>query len=1080
MIHNNRLFDQPQFLQKEDFTQPRAHLEDENGGISIQFVNNAPKELTNEEKEAKIENIIKQFVSGNMTRFEAEQELDELGINCASNDNANDRVLNFEFNNKKYQITCSRVAANDGKGGNVVETITPEEVGAIVQKYGDDAKKYFKAVATVDGKPTAYALDFTNWPEGVNKTLAALQTELAKPKESAEEKAVREFIENYTNSETDISGDNFENLKNLLSAAGIGYKEEQHTVFGKVLRGLEFEFGGVTHTFYTNEAATNAPADDFTSASPSKFKESQLAGLDDNAIMRYFTRREDGTYIMNEANITADFPEAKYGKIDTPEKLKNAIADAAKADTTGSAAGAGGAGATGGTNGAGSTNDSGSVAPKDEVTGGGNNDTTPAVNNSATGTFKSYTETRNYIFSNEARDAVKAAGITDFSKGFAYENIADTVAKAHEKDFASITKEQLIEEFKTEYNKRIGGNNGTGEVSGSGTGNTDGVDETRGNGETTPADKNPVDKAETLKTAYKNVNKTISNVANWLGILLADTTDKINGKFDYDSSGNIDLKDSNTKTIFNNIVDKIVSVIGNDNREEFLETIGGKDGLKKLVQSAWIMAYSSYASDKTDIKTKDFVNKVMENLQKIMQNLQQNPNNLEYLTDDCYKDSDLANTSTTKLNTKEFIKYDNDGLYHLDDDTSDKNFQEAMNTMLEKLYNKYPNISKAKIRELFVKAQGEALTSAKKGTDIPVGCTLKREFNDYYKTIKSVEMSVKDIVQLVAYKFDKLFKAECLNSTLPAREVEAKPTAAKSNQTTEQNSAISEGANGIASAVKYVKDTVVNACKGAITKKDKNNIHTEFGMDSNGNIVFQEDDTKAVFDTIFSSLKSSIGAFANDALTKLGGESALKKLVQAAWIAAYNDFDSSQSNNVTNFVNKVMSNLETMINKLKTNPELFEVYTKRSSYADTSVTNNVKHYNKNDTYGGDEKIDYSGNVTTFTDGTVHISNTNDDNDYQSTMSDVLKNLITKYSSINSDTVTKVFREAQQKALQALQGNKFDCPYGTGNNSGRVEDWRKDWGGRDNRKKDKSYIDMDQLVQMTLYYFDKLILKEMMK
>ena len=319
-----------------------------------------------------------------------------------------------------------------------------------------------------------------------------------------------------------------------------------------------------------------------------------------------------------------------------------------------------------------------------------------------------------------------------------------------------------------------------------------------------------------------------------------------------------------------------------------------------------------------------------------------------------------------------------------------------------------------------------------------------------------------------------------MNSTLPAREVEAKPTAAKSNQTTEQNSAIAEGANGIASAVKYVKDTVVNACKGAITKKDKNNIHTEFGMDSSGNIVFQENDTKAVFDTIFSSLKSSIGAFASDALTKLGGESALKKLVQAAWIAAYNDFDSSQSNNVTSFVNKVMSNLETMINKLKTNPELFEVYTKRSSYADTSVTNNVKHYNKKDTYGGDEKIDYSGNVTTFKDGTVHISNTNDDNDYQSTMSDVLKNLITKYSSIKSDTVTKVFREAQQKALQALQGNKFDCPYGTGNNSGRVEDWRKDWGGRDNRKKDKSAIDMDQLVQMTLYYFDKLLLKEMMK
>ena len=1485
MIHNNRFFGQAKL---SGFTPTPMSFEEEEeakktGDTTTQPVTEGPKVLTTEEKEEKIANIIKQFVSGNMTRFEAEQELDELGINCASNDNANDRVLNFEFNNKKYQITCSRVAANDGKGGNVVEAITPEEVNAVVQKYGDDAKKYFKAVATVDGETTAYALDFTNWPEGVNKTLAALQTELAKPKESAEEKAVKEFIENYTNSETDISGNDFDNLKKLLSAAGIGYNEEQQTVFGKTLRGIEFEFRDVTYHFYTNEATANASAKDSTNISPSKFNEAQLAGIDNNAIMRYFTKQDDGTYIMNEANITADFPEAKYGKIDTPEKLKKAIADSAKADTTGSAAGASGSTGTSGANGTGGTNGAGSVTqPNDTqkskakytvmtevmkayMSGNGDygittkcsdtrlpslfsrklsnaidefaksytgsaddylkalqdhiktavptliqeveneikaSDTNGAKENTpkvttykqtelagldanaistyftkqsdgtyvmndakitadfpeakygkidtpeklkkaiadsakadttgsaagasgSTGTSgangtggtngagsvtqpndtqkskakytvmtevmkaymsgngdygittkcsdtrlpslfsrklsnaidefaKSYTgsaddylkalqdhiktavptliqEVENEIKASDTNGAkentpkvttykqTELAGLdanaistyfTKQSDGTYVMNDAKIATDFPEAKYGKIdTPEKLKkaiadatgpaggagntpatqytkEDLKNTYNltesdiryffKQNGDNyevdatatkscfgkeinnvqdllnamqnepvaigyiysaysmdsdkylqyfTVTGEgydkkftmnmtkikqdfpdknittigqlkaavdAKGSTTGGTrgtNGTDGTRGTDNTTPAANDnkasdTTDKTEALKTAYKNVNKAISVVANWLGILLADTTDKINGKFDYDSSGNIDLKDSNTKTIFNNIVDKIVSEIESRDKEEFLETIGGKDGLKKLVQSAWIMAYSSYASDKTDIKTKDFVNKVMENLQKIMQNLQQNPNNLEYLTDDCYKDSDLANTSTTKLNTKEFIKYDNDGLYHLDYDTSDKNFQEAMNTMLEKLYNKYPNISKAKIRELFVKAQGEALTSAKNGTDIPAGCTLNRA--TYYNVIQSVEMSVKDMVQLVAYKFDKLFKTECLNSTFPAREVETKPTAAKSSQTAEQNSAISEGANGIASAVKYVKDTVVKACKGAITKNDKNNIHTEFGMDSSGNIVFQENDTKAVFDTIFSSLKSSIEAFANDALTKLGGESALKKLVQAAWIVTYNDFDSSQSNNVTNFVNKVMSNLETMINKLKTNPELFEVYTKRSSYADTSVTNNVRHYNKADTYGGDEVIDYKGAITTHTDGTVHISNTNDDNDYQTTMSDVLKNLITKYSNINSDTVTRIFRDAQKKALEACQQDKFDCPYGTGNNKGRVEDSRKDWSGANNRygdhnkKKSTFDIHMDQLVQMTLYYFDKLLLKEMMK
>ena len=96
------------------------------------------------------------------------------------------------------------------------------------------------------------------------------------------------------------------------------------------------------------------------------------------------------------------------------------------------------------------------------------------------------------------------------------------------------------------------------------------------------------------------------------------------------------------------------------------------------------------------------------------------------------------------------------------------------------------------------------------------------------------------------------------------------------------------------------------------------------------------------------------------------------------------------------------------------------------------------------------------------------------------MTPLLERLINKYPSLSKDTVTQVFRNAQKKALEALQSNKCDCPYGTGNNSGRVEDSRKDWSGKDNRKKDDYKIHMDQLVQMTLYYFDKLIYVELLK
>ena len=65
-------------------------------------------------------------------------------------------------------------------------------------------------------------------------------------------------------------------------------------------------------------------------------------------------------------------------------------------------------------------------------------------------------------------------------------------------------------------------------------------------------------------------------------------------------------------------------------------------------------------------------------------------------------------------------------------------------------------------------------------------------------------------------------------------------------------------------------------------------------------------------------------------------------------------------------------------------------------------------------------------------------------------------------------------------MNALQNNTYDCPYGTGNNGGRVEDSQKNWGGKNNRKNDESYIHMDQLVQMTLYYFDKLLMNELLK
>lgn len=98
------------------------------------------------------------------------------------------------------------------------------------------------------------------------------------------------------------------------------------------------------------------------------------------------------------------------------------------------------------------------------------------------------------------------------------------------------------------------------------------------------------------------------------------------------------------------------------------------------------------------------------------------------------------------------------------------------------------------------------------------------------------------------------------------------------------------------------------------------------------------------------------------------------------------------------------------------------------------------------------------------------------------MNSLLLRVIAKYPEIDKQTVTNVFRNAQREAIKVLQQDLYDCPYGTRNNGSRVEDAddKRNWGGRDNRKKDKSKIDLDQLVQMTLYYFDKLLMQELTK
>lgn len=302
---------------------------------------------------------------------------------------------------------------------------------------------------------------------------------------------------------------------------------------------------------------------------------------------------------------------------------------------------------------------------------------------------------------------------------------------------------------------------------------------------------------------------------------------------------------------------------------------------------------------------------------------------------------------------------------------------------------------------------------------------------------------------------------------------EEKEKEKEENEQKEQNEKICNAAQVISDSVTNVKYSSISAIING-----RSSIHTEFGINADGNIVFQEETTTTVYNTLVKKVKEELEKTeeGRTALEDIGGENILERIVQAAWISAYNTYSSSTSNTAANFIATVLDNIKTIMEKLKEKPEYLKAYTEHTAYADKNLTNGLIHYNTKTTLGNDETINYKNGVTIDADGVVHLKNSKDDPDYQITMNELLYRLINKYSYIDSNTITDVFRKAQQEAIQICINNERDCPYGTSHAGGRVEDsdYQRKWGGNDSRKDDNFYIHMDELVQLTLYCFDKLL------
>ena len=270
-------------------------------------------------------------------------------------------------------------------------------------------------------------------------------------------------------------------------------------------------------------------------------------------------------------------------------------------------------------------------------------------------------------------------------------------------------------------------------------------------------------------------------------------------------------------------------------------------------------------------------------------------------------------------------------------------------------------------------------------------------------------------------------------------------------------------------------DVIISSKMTSLTN-DTTNERFDFGIDANGNIVFKETLITNKYNYLKKLLKENLQKQNPEAYAKLT-EANLDKLIQAAWIMAYTDMNSSQNHGIGDFIKSMLGNLKSILTAISKNPEYLAVYTSHTAYANTEITNGVAHYNVADTYGDDEIIDYNNGRVRNADGSVSITKNKDKTDYDETMHDVLNNLIDHYSTISADTVTEVFHQAQYEALYIAHDNIDDCPYGTGDDSTRVEDTTMKWSNtQEDRGGDGGHIDMDELVQLTLYFFDKLLYK----
>ncbi len=250
-----------------------------------------------------------------------------------------------------------------------------------------------------------------------------------------------------------------------------------------------------------------------------------------------------------------------------------------------------------------------------------------------------------------------------------------------------------------------------------------------------------------------------------------------------------------------------------------------------------------------------------------------------------------------------------------------------------------------------------------------------------------------------------------------------------------------------------------------------------FGLDSRNNIVFKSSDTKALYDTMCRQLENYLK---DKPEYKEIIDTNYARLVQAAWIMTYNDYECGKNDiNTADFIKSVLNNLKAMILHLKDKPEDMKLYIGYTCYGYSGLNSIKCEWNVYDATGNKRNYVFNySNVQYDNDNGIKLQNDEQNKIYQKMMEQLLKNLKQKYSGqVSNEIIEKLFKEAQRRSVDHRLN---DTPYGTGDGSGAaghsvfVND---NFWGTGTRSTDNCRITAQELVQLTLYNFDKLLYKE---